>query len=77
MKLPTPDLIINWEEAALFSPLRIKGSRVESRTIGQKFTGQHSLEGFGLLRGPWPIDGCDTLVAKDLSRLFRDVLISD
>ena len=74
MKLPTPDLIINWEEAALFSPLRIKGSQVESRTIGQKFTGQHGLEGFGILRGPWPLNG-DTLLAKDLPRLFRETLL--
>jgi predicted AlkP superfamily phosphohydrolase/phosphomutase len=75
MKLPTPDLIINWEDAALFSPLRIKGSRVESRTVGQKFTGQHGLEGFGILRGPWSIDGCDTVFAKDLPDLFRRVLM--
>jgi predicted AlkP superfamily phosphohydrolase/phosphomutase len=74
MSLPTPDLIINWEDAALFSPLRIRGSSVESRTVGQKFTGQHSLDGFGILRGPWSIDGCETVFAKDLPELFRKAL---
>lgn len=74
LKLPTPDLIVNWEDAALFSPLRIKGSKVESRPIGQKFTGQHGLDGFGVLRGPWAIDGCDELFAKDLPELFRQAL---
>jgi predicted AlkP superfamily phosphohydrolase/phosphomutase len=75
MNLPTPDLIINWAEAALFSPLRIRGSCIESRTVGQKFTGQHGLEGFGILRGPWAIDGCDALFAKDLPELFRQTLM--
>jgi predicted AlkP superfamily phosphohydrolase/phosphomutase len=74
MSLPTPDLIINWEDAALFSPLKIRGSNVESRTVGQKFTGQHGLGGFGILRGPWSIDGCDTVFAKDMPDLFRKVL---
>ena len=74
MDLPTPDLVINWEDAALFSPLRIRGSKVESRTVGQKFTGQHGLEGFGILRGPWAIDGCDTMFAKDMPELFRNAL---
>src|SRR5205807_8255243 len=67
MNLRTPDLVINWEEAALFSPLRIKGSRVESRAVGQKFTGQHGLEGFGILCGPWPLDGCDSISASDMA----------
>ena len=75
MNLRTPDLIVNWADAALFSPLKIQGSCVESRTIGQKFTGQHGLEGFGVVRGPWAIDGCDTVFAKDLPELFRNVLI--
>jgi predicted AlkP superfamily phosphohydrolase/phosphomutase len=74
MNLPMPDLIINWEDAALFSPLRIKDSKVESRTVGQKFTGQHSLDGFGIMRGPWSIDDCDTVFAKDLPELFRRAL---
>jgi len=74
MRLPTPDLIVNWEDAALFSPLKIRGSSVESRAVGQKFTGQHGLDGFGILRGPWPIDGCDTVFAKDLPELFRKAL---
>lgn len=75
MTLQTPDLIINWADAALFSPLRIKGSRVESRTVGQKFTGQHDLEGFAILRGPWAIDGSESVSAKDLPDLFRSALI--
>jgi hypothetical protein len=54
--------------------LRIKDSKVESRTVGQKFTGQHSLDGFGIMRGPWSIDDCDTVFAKDLPDLFRTAL---
>jgi len=74
MNMPTPDLVINWKDAALFSPLRIKGSNVESRTVGQKFTGQHSLDGFGVVRGAWSLDDSDTVLAKDLPELFCKVL---
>jgi predicted AlkP superfamily phosphohydrolase/phosphomutase len=47
-----PDLVVHWADAALVSPLLIRGSRVTASTIGQKFTSQHALSGFCIWRGP-------------------------
>jgi predicted AlkP superfamily phosphohydrolase/phosphomutase len=47
-----PDLVVHWGDAALASPVAIRGFRTTGRTIGRKFTGQHAFEGFCLWRGP-------------------------
>lgn len=70
LRNPLPDLIVHWHFAALASPLRIKGSRLQVAPVGRKSTGQHASEGFCLYRGrrEWGVDG--VVASKDLGRLI-------
>lgn len=44
--LSLPDIVVHWHDAAHETPLKIRGSSVETPSAGMKYTGQHALEGF-------------------------------
>jgi predicted AlkP superfamily phosphohydrolase/phosphomutase len=64
-----PDLVVHWENAVFTSPLRIMRSAVETAATGRKFTGQHTLDGFCILKGCPPGSG-EILPAEDLGDLI-------
>jgi predicted AlkP superfamily phosphohydrolase/phosphomutase len=69
-----PDLIIHWEDEVFTSPLKIKGLPKAPENIGRKYVGQHSLEGFCILSGPFDVGEGETLRSKDLPRVITQVL---
>jgi predicted AlkP superfamily phosphohydrolase/phosphomutase len=72
---PLPDLIIHYEDAAFAPQMRIRGMSFEPQTIGQKFTGQHALEGFLIASGQQElIPNAPIVTAKDLHRMIINSL---
>lgn len=72
---PLPDLIVHYEDAAFDPHMRIKGMSFQPQTIGQKFTGQHALEGFLIAAGQQgAIPDTPTVAAKDLYRMIINSL---
>ena len=69
-----PDLVVHWENAVFTSPLRIKGRSVETAATGTKFSGQHALDGFCILKGLRDLGPGEILPAKDLGNLISDLL---
>ena len=69
-----PDLVAHWENAVFASPLRIRGLGGELRAIGTKFSGQHSLEGFCIIRSQNGLPNCDSVLAKDMHKLITGML---
>lgn len=69
-----PDMIVHWEDASFRSPTPIKGSAVEVKMIGKKFTGQHAPDGFCILKGGNDLYENDTLAAKDMHLLITRLL---
>jgi hypothetical protein len=65
-----PDLVVHWTDAALGSPLRIRGSRLTAETIGQKYTSQHAFDGFCIQSGPAAPAGGPTVAATNLGAEF-------
>ena len=49
--LPIPDLIVHWADAVFASPSGLEGCSTTTSLIGEKFTGQHAVDGFCLVRG--------------------------
>jgi len=68
---------VHWENAAFESPLEIKGSRVNIQPIGTKFTGQHSLDGFCIMRGVEDFQGTDCVRVSELGRAITRILGQD
>ena len=68
-----PDIVVHWADTAFTSPLRIAGSKVKTEAIGQKYVGQHSLEGFCIVNGASHVDG-DEVRAEDLHLLIEKAL---
>lgn len=68
-----PDLVVHWDDA-VFTSTRIKGSRVSTEVLGKKFVGQHSLEGFCILKAPLDLNGQQLLSGKDMHRLMERLL---
>lgn len=64
-----PDLIAHWTDAALKSPVRIRGFNFAAEAIGTKFTGQHGMEGFCIHRGDGLIAG-ETIKATGMGKMF-------
>jgi predicted AlkP superfamily phosphohydrolase/phosphomutase len=75
LRQPLPDLIIHWEDAVFASPLRIRGSAVKTEAVGRKYVGQHSLEGFCILRGTFGVADQEVLQGKDLHKLMINLLV--
>jgi predicted AlkP superfamily phosphohydrolase/phosphomutase len=69
-----PDIVIHWTDKVFESPLRIKGSAVEVEAVGRKYTGQHALEGFCILRSPVDLGDAEVLSSKEMYRLIRRLL---
>jgi len=69
-----PDIVIHWTDNVFKSPLRIKGSAVDVEAVGKKYTGQHALEGFCILRSPLDLGDVEVLSSKDLHRLIGRLL---
>lgn len=69
-----PDLVVHWEDAVFSTPLKINGSGIENEPVGTKFTGQHALEGFCILRGADGLYENETLPATEMHRLITRVL---
>jgi predicted AlkP superfamily phosphohydrolase/phosphomutase len=69
-----PDIVIHWTDKVFESPLRIKGSAVEVAAIGTKYSGQHALEGFCILRSAVDFGDADVLSSKEMYRLMRRLL---
>jgi predicted AlkP superfamily phosphohydrolase/phosphomutase len=69
-----PDLVVHWEDAVFESPLRIKGSAVDVEPAGLKYVGQHSLEGFCVLRSPTEAGEGGVLSSKEMHRLIKRLL---
>ena len=71
---PLPDLVVHWDDATFASPIRLAAPRIAARNLGAPVTGQHSMQGFYVLRprrgGPTP-DGAP-VQAERLQHLFRD-----
>jgi predicted AlkP superfamily phosphohydrolase/phosphomutase len=72
-----PDLVVHWENAAFESLLEIKGSRVKTQPIGTKFTGQHSLDGFCIIRGVEDFQGTDCVRVSELGQAITRILVQD
>ena len=70
-----PDLVIHWHDAAFDDPLLIDKPPTKAHPTGMKFTGQHALNGFCLMKGVPDGHKVDVPVAaKDLHRLMIDAL---
>jgi predicted AlkP superfamily phosphohydrolase/phosphomutase len=65
-----PDLIAHWNDAALQSPLQIKGFNFVAHAIGTKFTGQHSMDGFCIYRGDNGFVEGDVLRATEMAEVM-------
>lgn len=69
-----PDLVIHWEDTVFDSKLRIKGSAVRTESVGKKYVGQHSLEGFCILRAPFDVEAPDVLPVNHMHQLIIRLL---
>ena len=74
MTSPLPDLVVHWTDAALGSPLRIRGSRLTADTIGQKYTGQHAFDGFCIHNGRTARAAGPTVAAMGLGAEFVEAV---
>jgi hypothetical protein len=71
-----PDIVIHWTDAVFESPLRIGGSSIAVEAIGRKYVGQHSPDGFCILRSAIDIGDQKVLSSKDMHRLIMKLLTS-
>jgi len=74
LRLGVPDLVLHWHDAALDSPVRIKGLTLESHPVGVKYTAQHALGGFLIARNGEAV--AETVRDEDLHVLFEAALRS-
>lgn len=72
-----PDLVVHWEDEVFASPLRIQDFEVVTHPTGQKYVGQHSLDGFCILRGAEELHDGDSLHAKDIHRIIERSLVPE
>ena len=73
LPLRLPDLIVHWDDAAFELPLRIGDSSLAALPAGLKFTGQHALEGFCIVKTDGAIAG-DTIRVEELHRRILEQL---
>jgi predicted AlkP superfamily phosphohydrolase/phosphomutase len=65
-----PDIVVHWTNAAFKSPVRIKDSTIESYPEGLRYLGQHTYEGFCIVKTHRESQFENTLAVKDLGRLI-------
>lgn len=69
-----PDLVVHWSDAVFAAPLRIAGQSVKAVATGQKYVGQHSLEGFCVLQNLDAEVKSSELRTEEFGDLIRRVL---
>lgn len=74
LKQRLPDLVVPWEDVAFRSPVRIEGSASEFFPEGRRYLGQHTPEGFCILKGSHDLEVDHVLPSKDLGRLMTSML---
>ena len=74
LKQRLPDLVVHWEDVAFRSPLRIEGNASEFFPEGRRYLGQHTSEGFCILKGSQDLEVDDVLPSKDLGQLMTSML---
>jgi predicted AlkP superfamily phosphohydrolase/phosphomutase len=74
LKQRLPDLVVPWENVAFRSPLRIKGSASEFFSEGKRYLGQHTPEGFCILKANQDFEVQHVLLSKDLGRLMTSMV---
>ena len=74
MRQQLPDLVVHWSDAVFSSQLRIADSSVQAEMVGKKYVGQHSLEGFCILKSAGVISDRDEVCAEDLHPIIADLL---
>lgn len=74
LKHRLPDVIVHWEDEVFKSPLRIKGSAIESAPDGARYMSQHNSEGFCILKGARDFEVGGVIDGKDLGRLLTKIL---
>lgn len=65
-----PDIVVHWTDAVFASPLQIAGSKVRANAVGRKYVGQHSLDGFCVLKSANADGVGDEVRTEDLCRLI-------
>jgi predicted AlkP superfamily phosphohydrolase/phosphomutase len=70
-----PDLVVHWDDAAFASPLRIKGSAIRAEVDGKKFVGQHSPDGFCILKAPLNLGEQEILSAENMHLLISRLVM--
>jgi predicted AlkP superfamily phosphohydrolase/phosphomutase len=68
-----PDIVVHWTDAVFASPLRIAGSKIQAEPTGQKYVGQHSLEGFCIVNNAKKMEN-DEVRAENFSLLITRML---
>ena len=68
-----PDIVVHWSDAVFPAPLRIAGCNVKTEPTGQKYVGQHSLEGFCIVNSAAQVEG-DEVRAENFSSLLTRML---
>ncbi|HKP36737.1 MAG TPA: alkaline phosphatase family protein [Pyrinomonadaceae bacterium] len=71
-----PDLVVHWADAAFVAESKITQSRVKVELDGQKFSGQHAVEGFCILGRKDPSDH-DELAVSELRSLVTRILAAN
>lgn len=74
LKQRVPDLIVHWEAVGFRSPLRIKGSALESYSDGTRYLSQHTSEGFCIVKSNRDLEVDDVLQAKDMGRFITGIV---
>ncbi|MDQ2937306.1 MAG: alkaline phosphatase family protein [Acidobacteriota bacterium] len=69
-----PDLVVHWDDAVFASPLRIKGSAIRTEADGKKFVGQHSDDGFCILKAPLNFGEQEILSAENMHLLITHLV---
>ena len=70
-----PDIVVHWSDAVFASPLRIAGSNIKTEPTGQKYVGQHSLEGFCIVKSRLNMES-NEVSAENFSLLITRMLDS-
>ncbi|MEP6706907.1 MAG: alkaline phosphatase family protein [Pyrinomonadaceae bacterium] len=74
IKQRLPDLVVPWEIVAFRSPVRIEGSAGEFFPEGRRYLGQHTPEGFCILKSSHDCEVGDVLPSRDLGRLMTSMV---
>jgi predicted AlkP superfamily phosphohydrolase/phosphomutase len=77
LRLSLPDLIVHWHDSAYETPLKIRGRSTQAPPVGLKFTGQHALDGFCIIRGHGAAHAADTIRVEEMHRRILEHLAGE